>query len=129
MAATRCGFTVRYQRTARLLHALGVARQDGSLSALLRSLAKTKLLILDDWMRDTITIQNAQDILEVLDDRFGHAATLIASQVPVADWHLRIPDPTLADAILDRIVHSAYRIQLEGESQRKLRANRSMPNT
>ncbi|MFL7867253.1 MAG: IS21-like element helper ATPase IstB [Anaerolineales bacterium] len=129
VAATRCGFTVRYQRTARLLHALGVARQDGSLSALLRSLAKTKLLILDDWMRDTITIQNAQDILEVLDDRFGHAATLIASQVPVADWHLRIPDPTLADAILDRIVHSAYRIQLEGESQRKLRANRSMPNT
>ena len=95
----------------------------------LRSLAKTKLLIIDDWMRDAITIQNAQDLLEVLDDRFGHAATLIASQVPVADWHLRIPDPTLADAILDRIVHTAHRIQLEGESQRKLRAKRTMPNT
>jgi len=73
-------------------------------------------------MRDTITIQNAQDILDVLDDRFGHAATLITSQVPVTDWHLRIPDPALADAILDRIVHSAHRVQLEGESQRKLRA-------
>ncbi len=80
-------------------------------------------------MRDTITIQNAQDILDVLDDRFGHASTLIASQVPVTDWHLRIPDPTLADAILDRIVHGAYRLQLEGESQRKLRAKRSMPHT
>jgi DNA replication protein DnaC len=95
----------------------------------LRSLAKTNLLIFDDWMRDTITIQNAQDILEVLDDRFGHSATLIASQVPVSDWHLRIPDPTLADAILDRLVHNAKRIQLEGESQRKLRADRNMPNT
>ena len=80
-------------------------------------------------MRDAITIQNAQDILEVMDDRFGHASTLIASQVPISDWHLRIPDPTMADAILDRIVHNAHRIQLEGESQRKLRAQRSMPNT
>ena len=129
VAAARNSYTVRYHRISRLLHALGIARQDGSLTNLLRSLAKTKLLILDDWMRDTITIQNTQDILEVLDDCFGHAATLISSQVPVADWHLRIPDPTLADAILDRIFHSAHRIRLEGESQRKLRAQRSMPNT
>lgn len=129
VAAVRNGFTVRHHRTSRLLHALGLARQDGSLTNLLRSLAKTHLLILDDWMRDAITIQNAQDILEVLDDRFGHSSTLIASQVPVADWHLRIPDPTLADAILDRLVHNAQRIQLEGESQRKLRSQRNMPNT
>lgn len=129
VAAARNGYTVRYHRISRLLHTLTIARQDGSLTNLLRSLAKTNLLILDDWMRDAITIQNAQDILEVLDDRFGHTATLIASQVPVTDWHLRIPDPTLADAILDRIVHKAQRIQLEGESQRKLRANRSMPRT
>lgn len=144
-AAARSGFTVRYHRISRLLHALSQARQagaepsvalslskgrsDGSYTSLLRSLAKINLLILDDWLRDAITIQNAQDILEVLDDRFGHTATLIASQVPVSDWHLRIPDPTLADAILDRLVHSAQRIQLEGESQRKLRAERSMPNT
>jgi DNA replication protein DnaC len=129
VAAARNGYTVRYDRISRLLHTLSIARQDGSLIKLLRSLAKTKLLILDDWMRDTITIQNAQDILDVLDDRFGHASTLISSQVPVTDWHLRIPDPTLADALLDRIVHSAHRIQLEGESQRKLRAQRSMPHT
>ena len=129
VAAARNGYSVRYHRISRLLHALAIARQDGSLTNLLRSLAKTNLLILDDWMRDAITIQNAQDILDVLDDRFGHAATLISSQVPVTDWHLRIPDPTLADAILDRIVHTAHRIQLEGESQRKLRAKRSMPHT
>ena len=128
-AAARSGFTVRYHRISRLLHTLSLARQDGSYTGLLRSLAKINLLILDDWMRDAITIQNAQDILEVLDDRFGHSSTLIASQVPVSDWHLRIPDPTLADAILDRLVHNAQRIQLEGESQRKLRAERSMPNT
>jgi DNA replication protein DnaC len=128
-AAVRHGFTVRYYRTARLLHTLSQARTEGSFVAWLRSLARTSLLILDDWMRDPITLSNAQDILEVLDDRFGHTATLIASQIPVANWHLRIPDPTLADALLDRIVHSAHRIQLQGESQRKLRAVRTMPNT
>lgn len=129
VAAARNGFTVRYHRLSRLLHMLTLARQDGTFINLLRSLAKTKLLIFDNWMRDTITIQNAQDILEILDDRFGHASTLISTQVPVTDWHLRIPDPTLADAILDRIIHGANRIQLSGESQRKLRAERSMPHT
>jgi DNA replication protein DnaC len=128
-SAARHGFTVRYHRTSRLLHTLTQSRADGTLTNLLRSLARINLLVLDDWMRDTITIQNAQDILEVLDDRFGHTATLIASQVPIADWHRRIPDPTLADAILDRVVHNAHRIELKGESQRKLRAKRSMPNT
>jgi DNA replication protein DnaC len=127
--AAHHGFTVRYQRTSRLLHALTQARADGSFTALLRSLAKTSLLILDDWMRDPITLSHSQDILEMLDDRFGHTATLIASQVPVSDWYLRIPDPTLADAILDRLVNNAHRIQLQGESQRKLRAVRTMPNT
>jgi DNA replication protein DnaC len=129
VAAARNNFSVRYLRTSRLLHTLTFARQDGSFSNLLRSFAKTNLLILDDWMRDAIMLQNAQDLLEILDDRFGHASTLITSQVPISDWHLRIPDPTLADAILDRIVHNAHRIQLEGESQRKLRSQRSMPNT
>ncbi len=128
-AAIRMGFSVRYFHTARLLHALGLARQDGSYPTLLRSLARTDLLVLDDWMRDALTLPNAQDLLEVLDDRYGQAATLIAAQVPVADWLLRIPDPTLADAILDRLVHNAFRLQLEGESQRKLRAIRSMPHT
>lgn len=80
-------------------------------------------------MGDAITTPSAQDLLEVLDDRFGHSSTLLASQVPVADCHLRIPDLTLADAILDRIVHNAQRLELKGESQCKLRANRSIPNT
>jgi DNA replication protein DnaC len=128
-AAARNGFTVRYHRTSRLLHTLTQVRADGSLTSTLRSLAKINLLVLDDWMRDAITIQNAQDMLEVLDDRFGHTATLIASQVPIADWHHRIPDPTLADAILDRLVHNAHRIELKGESQRKIRAKRTMSNT
>jgi len=128
-AAVRMGLSVRYFHTSRLLHALGLARQDGSYPNLLRTLARTDLLVLDDWMRDTLTLPNAQDILEILDDRFGHASTLVAAQVPVADWLLRIPDPTLADAILDRLVHNAFRLQLEGESQRKLRAIRTMPHT
>jgi DNA replication protein DnaC len=128
-AAARTGFTVRYHRTSRLLHTLSQVRNEGSLTNLLRSLAKCNLLVLDDWMRDAITIQNAQDILEVLDDRFGHTATLIATQVPITDWHRRIPDPTLADAILDRLVHNAHRIELKGESQRKIRARRTMPHT
>jgi len=128
-AAARSGFTVRYHRTSRLLHTLSQVRSDGSLTNMLRSLAKCSLLVLDDWMRDAISIQNAQDILEVLDDRFGHTATLIATQVPIPDWHRRIPDPTLADAILDRLVHNAHRIELKGESQRKIRAKRTMSNT
>lgn len=128
-SAIRLGYSVRYFRTARLLHALGQARQDASYPTLLRSLARTDLLILDDWMRDEITSANAQDILEVLDDRYGQASTIVASQMPVTDWFPQIPNPTLADAILDRLVHNAYRLQLEGESQRKLRAIRSMPNT
>jgi len=127
-AAARSGFTVRYHRTSRLLHTLSQVRSDGSLTSMLRSLAKCSLLVLDDWMRDAITIQDAQNILEVLDDRFGHTATLIATQVPIPDWHRRIPDPTIADAILDRLVHNAHRIELKGESQRKLRAKRTMPS-
>jgi DNA replication protein DnaC len=128
-AAARTGFTVRYHRTSRLLHTLSQVRSDGSLTSMLRSLAKCSLLVLDDWMRDAISIQNAQDILEVLDDRFGHTATLIATQVPITEWHRRIPDPTLADAILDRLVHNAHRIELKGESQRKIRAKRTMSHT
>lgn len=128
-AAVRLGFSVRYFRISRLLHALAQARQEASYPSLLRSLARTDLLILDDWMRDELTPSNAQDILEVLDDRYGQSSTIVAAQLPVTEWFSRIPDPTLADAILDRLVHNAYRLQLAGESQRKLRAIRSMPNT
>jgi DNA replication protein DnaC len=128
-AACRSGYSVRYLRTSRFLHTLSRARQDGSYLTLLRALTKTEVLILDDWMRDPIQISAAQDLLEVFDDRFGKTATIIASQIPVTDWHARFPDPTLADAILDRTIHNAYRLPLLGDSQRKLRGNRTMPHS
>ena len=106
-----------------------MARKDGSFLSFLRSLSKNNILILDDWMRDPIQLSAAQDLLELFDDRFGHSATIIVSQVPISEWHARFPDPTLADAILDRIIHNAYRISLSGDSQRKLRGFRSMSHT
>jgi DNA replication protein DnaC len=128
-AACRLGYSVRYVRTSRFLHTLARSRQDGSYLNLLHSLNKTEVLILDDWMRDPIQLSAAQDLLEVFDDRFGKTATIIASQVPVAEWHARFPDPTLADAILDRSIHNAYRLSITGDSQRKLRGFRTMPHT
>lgn len=128
-AACRSGYSVRYLRTSRFLHTLSRARQDGSYLTLLRALTKTEVLILDDWMRDPIQISAAQDLLEVFDDRFGKTASIIASQIPVTDWHARFPDPTLADAILDRTIHNAYRLPLLGDSQRKLRGVRTMPHS
>jgi len=129
VAACRSGYSVRYLRAARFLLALTRARQDGSYLNLLRSLSRTDVLILDDWMRDPIQLSAAQDLLEVFDDRFGKSATIIVSQVPVSDWHARFPDPTLADAILDRTVHNAYTLALLGDSQRKLRGFRTMSHT
>jgi len=129
VAACKLGYSVRYLHTARFLHSLSRARQDGTILNLLRPLAKTEVLILDDWMRDPILLSAAQDLLEVFDDRFGKAPTIFASQVPVSEWHARFPDPTLADAILDRIVHNAYSLQLLGNSQRKLRGFRTMSHT
>jgi DNA replication protein DnaC len=128
-AAIRLGYSVRYFRTARFLLSLTRARQEGSYLNLLRSLSRTDVLILDDWMRDPIPLSAAQDLLEVFDDRFGKSATIIAAQVPVSAWHARFPDPTLADALLDRTVHNAYQLPLLGDSQRKLRAARTLSHT
>lgn len=121
-AACRQGFSVRYERTSRLLDTLHLAHADGSYAKLLTSLARLPLLILDDWLRDPLTHAQARDLLEILDDRYGRTASLVATQIPVADWHARIPDPTLADAILDRLVHNAYRFELKGDSMRKTRS-------
>lgn len=129
VAACRMGYSVRYLLTARFLLTLNHARQEDSYLNLLRSLSRTDVLILDDWMRDPIQLSAAQDLLEVFDDRFGKSATIIVSQVPVSDWHARFPDPTLADAILDRTVHNAYRLNLLGDSQRKLRGFRTISHT
>jgi DNA replication protein DnaC len=128
-AAIRLGYSVRYFRTARFLLSLTRARQEGSYLNLLRSLSRTDVLILDDWMRDPVPLSAAQDLLEVFDDRFGKSATIIAAQVPVSAWHARFPDPTLADALLDRTVHNAYQLPLLGDSQRKLRASRTLSHT
>lgn len=130
-SACRNNFNVRYQRTSRLLHQLAHARQDPpeTYPDLLDSLAGVDLLIFDDWMRDPLSPAQSKDLLEILDDRFGRASTLVVSQVPVADWYARFPDPTIGDAILDRLVHNAYRLNLEGESQRKIRSALLMPAT
>ena len=119
-AACDADFRVSYQRTSRLLFTLEMAHADGSFPKLLRKLARTHLLILDDWLRDPLSRSQSQDLLELLDDRYGRSATMVVTQIPVSEWHSRIPDPTLGDAILDRLVHNAYRLELQGESMRKI---------
>lgn len=120
--ACRQGHTVAYHRVSRLLESLALARADGSHRALTSKLAKTQLLVLDDWGLTALTVAQAQDVLDILEDRNGNGATMIVTQIPVDEWHGRMGDPTIADAILDRLVHGAYRIELRGESMRKLRA-------
>jgi DNA replication protein DnaC len=119
-AACEAEFNVRYVRTSRLLQSLELAQADGSYPQLLRSLARTDLLIFDDWLRDPLSRSQAKDLLEILDDRYGRTATLVATQVPVSEWHARIPDPTIADSVLDRLIHNAYRLNLSGDSMRKV---------
>jgi DNA replication protein DnaC len=128
-ACCRQGLGVRYERTSRLLHGVRLAQADGSYAKLLDGLAKVPLLILDDWLRDPLTLAGARDLLEVLDDRYGKSSTLVATQLPVDSWLGQLPDPTLADAILDRLVHNAYRLDLRGESQRKARSSLAMSST
>lgn len=117
--ACEAEFNVRYVRTSRLLQSLALAQADGSYPQLLRSFARFHLLILDDWLRDPLSRSQAKDLLEIIDDRYGRSATLVATQVPVSSWHERIPDPTLSDAVLDRLIHNAYRLELLGDSMRK----------
>jgi DNA replication protein DnaC len=128
-AACRHDCAVLYQRTSRLLHQLTLAHADGSYPKLLASLARLRLLVLDDWLRDPLTRAQSQDLLEILDDRYGRSSTMLVTQVPVAEWHARFPDPTLGDAILDRLVHNAYRLNLTGESRRKTNSPLTMPTT
>jgi DNA replication protein DnaC len=128
-AACRHNFTVRYHRTSRLLHHITLAHADGSYPKLLDAFARTQLLVLDDWLRDPLTRSQSQDLLEILDDRYDRSSTMVATQVPVADWHARFPDPTIGDAILDRLIHNAYRLNLKGESRRKTDSPLPMPTT
>lgn len=122
--ACRDDRSVLYHRLPRLLEALALARGDGRYGRLLTRIARVELLILDDWGLAPLTIEQRRDLLEIVDDRHGRASTIVTSQVPVEHWHDVIGDPTLADAILDRLVHNAHRLVLKGESMRKITAQR-----
>ena len=121
--ACREGFSALYLRTTKLFEDLSLAKGDGRYLKLLASYAKTDLLVLDDYGLLELNQEQRHDLLEILEDRHGLKSTLVTSQLPVEHWHEQIGDPTLADAILDRLVHSAHKIQLKGESMRKKRAN------
>jgi DNA replication protein DnaC len=120
--ACRDNHSVLYQRIPRLFADLALARGDGRYARLMRALGGVKLLILDDWGLEPLGPEQRRDLLEIVEDRYGRGSTLVTSQVPVDRWHELIGDPTLADAILDRIVHNAHRIQLRGESLRRKKA-------
>ena len=117
--ACRDDRSVLYHRVPRLLDALALARGDGRYVRLLKSLARVELLILDDWGLAPLTSQQGRDLLEIVDDRHGRASTIVTSQLPVDHWHEVIADATIADAILDRLVHTAHRIALDGETLRR----------
>lgn len=117
--ACRQGRRALYVRLPRLCHDLDLARADGSYRKQLGKLARHDLLVLDDWGLAPLSPAGRRDLLEILDDRYQCRSTLITSQLPVAKWHQYLDDPTLADAILDRVIHNAHRIELDGESLRK----------
>ena len=117
--ACRQGFSTQYVRLPRLIEALRVAHGDGTFSQRLAQWAKTDVLILDDWGLTALDQGARSDLLELLDDRVGTRSTIVTSQLPVKHWHDYLADPTLADAILDRLVHQAHKLELKGESLRK----------
>ena len=123
--ACRDDRSVLYHRCQRLFEMLALARGDGRYIRLLKALARVDLLILDDWGLAPLTPEQRRDLLEILDDRHGRRSTLVTSQLPVDKWHAIIGDPTLADAILDRLVHNAHRLTLKGESMRKIAAQKT----
>ena len=122
--ACRDDRSVLYHRVPRLFDALALARGDGRHARLLKSIARVDLLVLDDWGLAPLTAEQGRDLLEIVDDRHGRGSTIITSQVAVEHWHEVIANPTLADAILDRLVHNAHRLNLKGDSLRKAAAER-----
>jgi len=117
--ALRRGHTALYRRVPKLIFELALARADGSYLKALEKLARVELLVLDDWGLAQVEGQAANDLMDVVDDRAGVRSTVIASQLPVSDWHHLIADPSIADAVLDRLVHRSVRIELTGESMRR----------
>lgn len=121
------GYCVRYLKTAELVGELKLAKADGSFPKLRKRLATFDLVILDEWLRDPMPPTDAREILDFLDERYRRMSCLFATQFPVNQWHQQIQDPTLADAILDRIVHDSLRLSLKGESMRKLTSKLKTP--
>lgn len=118
------GYKVIYYRATRLFESLSIAKGDGRYASLMNSIAKTDLLIIDDWGLGVLTNQERTNMLEILEDRHDIHSTIITSQLPIEHWHEAIGNPTLADAILDRLVHNAHKIQLKGGSMRKIKTDR-----
>ena len=123
--AVRDGYTALYTRAPRLLRDLAVARADGSFAKLLDRIAHTDILIVDDWAMAPLADSERRDFLEICDDRYTNRSTVLTSQVPITHWHDQIGDPTVADSILDRLVHNAHRIELTGASMRKAKNGNS----
>ena len=119
--ACRDGLTSRFLKATELFRNLEAARADGSYSALLRELSRVDVLIVDDWAMAPLSDVERRGFLEICDDRYQTRSTVLTSQLPVSSWHAQIGDPTIADSILDRLVHNAHRIELQGESMRKKR--------
>ena len=122
--ACRDGFTAFYTRASQLFRDLILARADGSLRTLLTRMARLDLLVVDDWAMAPLADTERRDFLEICEDRYQIRSMILTSQLPVAKWHEQIGDPTLADSILDRLVHNAHRIEMRGESMRKKRGGK-----
>lgn len=123
--ACRDGYTSLFLKATELFRNLATARADGSHSKLLYQLARMALLVVDDWAMAPLTEGERRDFLEICDARYQTRSTLLTSQLPVVSWHAQIGDPTIADSILDRLVHNAHRIELKGESMRRKRTAKS----
>ncbi len=126
--AVRDGFTASYIRAPRLFRDLAVARADGSFGKMLDRFARIDVLIVDDWAMAPLADNERRDFLEICDDRYSIRSTVLTSQVPISHWHDQIGDPTVADSILDRLVHNAHRIELAGASIRKSKNGKSSPD-
>jgi DNA replication protein DnaC len=126
--ACRDGYLVLYTRAAALFRDLGIARADGSLRSLLARLGRVDVLVVDDWAMAPMQETERRDFWEICEERYQLHSTILTSQLPVAKWHEQIGDPTLADSILDRLVHNAHRIELRGESMRKTKTVRPPRN-
>lgn len=120
--ACRSGFSVAYFRSSRLLQDLNVARGDGSYVRMLSRMAKVSLLVIDDWLINPIREPERRDLLEVFENRYERGSTLLTTQLPVKSWHEAIEEPTMADAICDRLIHRAHRIDLKGPSMREAKS-------